>query len=184
MHEGKPSADEYSRGTDARERLFNGARGVTERQHTATDQDERARPKAIGDELDSPGPAEHREPVESDGEPGDRGASAAALERRSEECEEAQYHRSLYQRNPYHYQCPGLDEDTADLYQWPFPLLLGEGFRLRQPGEQNGKRSTGEGRSRESEPPAVEVCGKPPEHRRQGRTHGRGCHQIRKRLLP
>ena len=107
MHEGKPSANEYSCDTDDCERLFNGTRGVTERQHAATDQDERTRPKAIGDELDGPGPAEHREPVESDGEPGNRGASAAALERRGEEGEEAQYHRSLYQRNPYHYQAQG-----------------------------------------------------------------------------
>jgi hypothetical protein len=69
---------------------------------TNTDKDQRARPKSISDELDGPGPAEHRKPVEPDCEPGNRGAEAGALERRSEEGEEAQYHRPFDQHNPYH----------------------------------------------------------------------------------
>src|SRR5215213_1248837 len=43
--------------------------------------------------------------------------------------------------------------------------MLGESLRLRQSGKQDGKRNTSEGRSCESDPPAVEVCSKPPRGR-------------------
>src|SRR5215208_5944622 len=184
VHEGEPPTDEYRRGAHARERRSYGARGVTQHEHAGTDQDQRARPETISEELDGPGPAEHRKTVESDRQPGHRGAEADTLERRSEECQEAQYHRPFYQGNPYHYQGPRLIEDTASLNQWSLSLLLGEGLRLRQSGKQDGKRSTSEGRSCEGDPPAVEVCSKPPEYCCQGRTHSRGCHQIRESCLP
>src|SRR5215216_7936013 len=86
----------------------------------------------MSDELDSPGPAEHRKPVESDCEPGNCGAEAGTLERRSEEGEEAQYHRSFDQHDPYHRDGPRLNENTAGLGKWPLSLLLGKGLRLRQ----------------------------------------------------
>src|SRR5215208_4189634 len=163
VHEGEPPTDEHGRGAHARERRSYSARGVTQHEHAGTDQDQRARPETIGDELDGPGPAEHRKTVESDRQPGHRGTEADTLERRSEEGEEAQYHRSIYQRNPYHYQCPGLNEDTASLNQWPLSLLLGEGLWFRQSDEHDGKHSTSEGRSCEGDPPAVEVCSNPRE---------------------
>src|SRR5215218_952955 len=184
VHEGEPPTDEHCRSAHARERRSYSARGVTQHKHAGTDQDQRARPETIGDELDGPGPAEHRKTVESDRQPGHRGTEADTLERRSEEGEEAQYHRSFYQRNPYHYQGPGLNEDTASLNQWPLALLLGEGLRFRQSDEHDGKHSTSEGRSCEGDPPALEVCSTPPKNGCQGRAHGRGCHQIGERLLP
>ena len=81
MHKGEPPADEYRRGAHAQERVSHGARGVTKREHARPDQDERARPEAVRQELDGPGPDEHRQPVESDGEARYGGAVADALER-------------------------------------------------------------------------------------------------------
>ena len=66
VHEGEPPTDEHRRGAHARERRSYGARDVTQQEHAGTDQDQRARPETIGDELYGPGPAEHRKTVESD----------------------------------------------------------------------------------------------------------------------
>jgi hypothetical protein len=118
--------------------VSHGTRSVAESEHAAPDEDERAGSEEVRDELDGAGPAEHRQPVQSDSESGNGRTEARALERWSEEGEKTQDHRAFYRRDPDYRDCPWLTEYPTDLDQRPFPALRREAFRLGQASKQEG----------------------------------------------